>query len=96
MIAREHKKILASLFFFVGVMTAFSWIMFGGWYSGEWFLLAYGIFYMITGSKLYNDKPQADILGVVASLLCILSFPIGTIIGIYGMWYFVIGRKKDI
>ena len=41
---------------------------------------------IIVGYGLLNYKPWARILGIVLSALNLLSVPIGTAIGVYGLW----------
>ncbi len=93
MTMKDHNKILATIFFILGVMQAFAWIAIGGWYGGEWMVLIYSILYMFTGFQMHNEREGAKALGIIASLLCLPSFPIGTAIGVYGMWYFIYGEK---
>lgn len=39
------------------------------------------------GYKLYKEKAGARIWGIVASILCIWSIPLGTALGVYGLWF---------
>ena len=41
----------------------------------------------IGGYKLYKEKPSARTWGIIGSILSCLSFPIGTAVGVYGMWF---------
>jgi len=41
---------------------------------------------IIVGAGLYGLRPWARILGIIISALDILQVPIGTAIGIYGLW----------
>ena len=41
---------------------------------------------LITGWGLLSFKPWARILGIVLSVLNLLNIPIGTALGIYGLW----------
>jgi len=41
---------------------------------------------LIVGFGLLKYKPWARVLGIIISLLFLLSFPIGTVVGIYGLW----------
>jgi hypothetical protein len=50
------------------------------------FLLAIGIPGIITGIGLLKFKPWARIVGIVLSAIRLISFPFGTILGIYGLW----------
>ena len=96
MTAVEHRKTIAMIFFFLGLLNFLGWIAVGGWQLGEWMFLIYSIFFIITGWKLHNETVGARIFGVIACLISIPSFPIGTIIGIYGLWFFVLGQKEEI
>ena len=49
------------------------------------FILA--IFYIITGWGLWTLKSWARIAAIVLAVISLLSFPIGTIIGIVVLWY---------
>ena len=44
---------------------------------------------LIAGIGLYFFKPWAKILGIIVSALDILSFPVGTALGVYGLWVLV-------
>jgi pimeloyl-ACP methyl ester carboxylesterase len=46
-----------------------------------------GLFDLYTGSSIRQMKPVGRTLGVVASALMLLSFPLGTALGIYGLWF---------
>ena len=41
---------------------------------------------LVTGWGLISYKPWARILGLVLSVLNLLNIPIGTVLGIYGLW----------
>ena len=49
------------------------------------FVLA--IFYIITGWGLWTMKSWARIVAMILAVISLLSFPIGTIIGIIVLWY---------
>ena len=49
-------------------------------------LLCIGIPGIITGVGLLKFKRWARILGIVLSAIRLISFPFGTIVGIYGLW----------
>ena len=44
-------------------------------------------FYFFTGWKMHKHAPSGRILGIIASCLCLLGFPLGTALGIYGLWF---------
>ncbi|NNE98671.1 MAG: hypothetical protein HKN25_06590 [Pyrinomonadaceae bacterium] len=85
---REHTKLLAGFFFISGVLQTLGWVLVGGWMGGNWLLLMFGLFYMLTGWKLQNDQSDAKIFGTIASVLCLPNLPLGTALGIYGLWFF--------
>lgn len=41
---------------------------------------------LAAGWGLLSYKPWARVLGIVLSALNLLNFPIGTVLGIYGLW----------
>lgn len=41
---------------------------------------------LVTGWGLLKLRPWARILGIVLAVISLLNFPIGTAIGIYGLW----------
>ena len=50
------------------------------------FLLLLALPGLLTGWGLLTFKPWARILGLVLSALNLLQIPIGTVLGIYGLW----------
>ena len=48
------------------------------------------VFYLpqiLGGWKIYKTKPGARTWGIVGSVLALLSFPLGTAAGVYGLWF---------
>lgn len=90
----EHTRLLAGFFFIKGAFQALGWLLAGGIFAGNWMLLVFAVFFMLTGWKLQQETSEARILGIVASFLSIMSFPIGTALGIYGLWFFFM-RSRD-
>ncbi len=93
---RDHKKLLATFLFISGVLQMFSWIVIGGWLGGKWLLLVSALFYMLTGWKIHNQQSGAKTFAIVASILCLPSIPIGTVLGIYGLWVFLQASEDNI
>jgi hypothetical protein len=52
------------------------------------FLLIVAVFDVIVGFGLWNFKPWARIVAIVMNVINLFSFPIGTIIGLIGLWLF--------
>jgi hypothetical protein len=42
---------------------------------------------VIGGYKIYRELPNARTWGIVGSIISCLSFPIGTAVGVYGLWF---------
>ena len=51
-------------------------------------MLAIGGFTLLTGFKVLRERPIGRTLGIILSILVLLSFPLGTALGIYGLWFF--------
>jgi hypothetical protein len=49
-------------------------------------LLLFSLPGIVTGLGLLYFKPWARILGIVLSALNILNIPLGTVVGVYGLW----------
>ena len=50
------------------------------------FLLAVSLPGLVTGIGLLKFRPWARIVGIVLAAINLISFPIGTALGIYGLW----------
>ena len=50
------------------------------------FILLMSIPDIIAGIGLLERRPWARILGIVLCILGLLHFPLGTIVGVYGLW----------
>jgi hypothetical protein len=50
-------------------------------------MLVLGAVDLFTGSKIRQVAPIGRTLGIVISILSLFSFPIGTALGIYGLWF---------
>jgi hypothetical protein len=42
---------------------------------------------LIGGWKLLKEKANARTWGIIGSVLSLLSFPLGTAVGVYGLWF---------
>ena len=42
---------------------------------------------LIAGWKMLKEKSNARTWGIVANVIAVLSFPIGTAVGIHGLWF---------
>lgn len=51
-------------------------------------ILAIGGFTLLTAFKVFKEQPIGRTLGIIVSCLVLLSFPLGTALGVYGLWFF--------
>ena len=72
---REEEQMMGGIFMGVGVVVGI-------------LCLGLGAFTLLTGFKVKNVRPIGRTLGIILSILVLLSFPIGTALGIYGLWFF--------
>ena len=86
MTAKTHRTIIASIFFGFGLVNLLGWIAVGGWKLGIWLFLCVAILHIVAGIKIHNQTRGAKVFGVIASVVFIPSFPVGTAIGIYCLW----------
>lgn len=56
------------------------------------FVLLFSTLYGFTGWKLYKEQKVGRILGIICCFFFLLGFPIGTALGIYGLW-FLLGEQ---
>jgi len=59
-------------------------------------LVALSVLYLLVGAGIKNYKHWAKVLGAVLSLLSILNFPIGTLLGILTLYYLVKGWNEPV
>jgi len=51
-------------------------------------MIAIAIFDLFTGSRIRKMAPSGRILGIIVCIMSLFSFPLGTALGIYGLWFF--------
>lgn len=42
---------------------------------------------ILAGYKLFKERANARTWGIIGSIVACLSFPIGTAVGVYGLWF---------
>ena len=50
------------------------------------FIVTMSVPSIIIGYGLYRLRPWSRIAGIVLSIVSLISFPFGTILGVYGLW----------
>lgn len=58
-------------------------------------VFAFAVLDLFTGWKLHKEQPIGRVLGIVASCIALLGFPLGTALGIYGLWFFLGDKGKE-
>ena len=51
------------------------------------FVLIFAALFLLTGWKLLKEQAIGRTLAIIASILSLLSFPLGTALGVYGLWF---------
>ena len=72
---REDEQVMGGIFLGLAVIVGIV-------------MLALGAFTLFTGFKIKNERPIGRTLGIILSILVLFSFPLGTALGIYGLWFF--------
>ena len=71
----EQDQMMGGLFVVLGVVLGIV-------------LLAFAAFTLFTANKVRKVQGVGRMLGIVISILSLFSFPLGTALGIYGLWFF--------
>ena len=50
----------------------------------------------MAGWKLFKGKPKARGWAIAASIVSLLGFPLGTILGVYGLWFLFGDAGRDL
>ena len=108
---KKHINILGSLFLVISILMIIigfvaHYIMStlkppGGlsWDMGDllgYLLLIISLPQLICGYGLLTKKSWSRIFGIILSCLSLLSIPIGTVIGIYGLWVLFKDETKEL
>jgi len=60
------------------------------------FILLLSIPGIIVGVGLLKLRPWARVFGIIMSILLIIHFPLGTIVGVYGLWVLLTGETEKL
>jgi len=60
------------------------------------FILALSLPGIIVGAGLLRFRPWARVLGIILSILLLIHIPLGTIVGVYGLWVLLTGETEKI
>ena len=62
-------------------------VMMAGGIVGGIIMIAIGLFDLYTGTKIRRQAPIGRTLGIIVCILSLFSFPLGTALGVYGLWF---------
>jgi hypothetical protein len=71
---REEEQIAGGIMFVAGIVISL-------------IVFVVAAFYLFTGIKLRKLAPVGRTLGLIASILALFNFPLGTALGVYGLWF---------
>ena len=80
---REDEQIMGGVFMGVGVLVGL-------------ICVGIGALTLFTGFKVKNVQKIGRTLGIITSILVLLNFPIGTALGVYGLWFFFGDMGKNL
>ncbi|MGI9055509.1 MAG: hypothetical protein ACR2F2_06875 [Pyrinomonadaceae bacterium] len=72
---RDEEQAMGGMFLVLGIFIGL-------------FIMVFAGLFLFTGWKLLKEQAIGRTLGIVGSILSLLSFPLGTALGIYGLWFF--------
>ena len=59
-------------------------------------IFAFAGFFAYAGLKIRKTESAGRVMGIIGSILCLLSFPLGTALGIYGLWFLLGDMGKSL
>jgi hypothetical protein len=71
---RNDEQFMGGMFLVMAVVIGAIMLLFAG-------------FYLFGGYKMLKEQKSGRVIGIIGSILSLLSFPLGTALGIYGLWF---------
>jgi hypothetical protein len=71
---KEEEQLVGVAFIAIAVFALFIGLIFAG-------------IQVIAGWKILKERSNARNWGIVANIIAVLSFPLGTAVGIHGLWF---------
>ena len=81
--SRGDEQMMGGVFMGVGVIVGLVMLVIGG-------------LTLLTGYMVHKQRPAGRTLGIIISILVLLSFPLGTALGVYGLWFFFGDAGKNL
>ncbi len=76
---KEEEQMIGGIFLIAAVVVGILILLFAG-------------FYGFAGWKIYKEHSIGRVLGIIASVFSLLNLPLGTALGVYGLW-FLLGEQ---
>lgn len=80
--SRDEDQMVGGIFMGIGVIAGIV-------------MLLIGLLTLFTASSVLKQKPIGRTLAIVLSILSLFSIPLGTALGIYGLWFFLGDTGKN-
>ncbi|MBV9241061.1 MAG: hypothetical protein JO314_03545 [Acidobacteria bacterium] len=71
-------------------------MMMAGAVVGGMVMVMAGLFDIYTGTKVRQIAPIGRTLGIIVCVMALFSFPLGTALGIYGLWFFLSDAGREL
>jgi hypothetical protein len=71
---KQEEQMMGGIFMVIGICVGL-------------IVMAMSILFFVTGVKMRKIAPVGRTLGIVVSILSLFSFPLGTALGVYGLWF---------
>ncbi len=71
---REDEQIVGGLFLVFSIVLGIVCV-------------AFALLYAYSGWNLFKDKPHSKVWTIIVSIVSLLGFPLGTALGVYGLWF---------
>jgi len=72
--AKAEGAVMGGIFVVLAIVIGFLLLLLGG-------------LHLMSGWKLYKGQASAKTWATISSILVLLNFPIGTALGVYGLWF---------
>ena len=79
---REEEQVMGGIFMGLGIVVGI-------------IMLVFAALDFLIGFKMLKEKPIGRTLGIIGSILSLFSFPLGTALGVYGLWFLFGDKGKD-
>ena len=79
----DEARLVGGMIFVIGLIVAVV-------------IIAFSALYLYTGFKIRKQQSIGRTLGIIVSVLSLFSFPLGTALGVYGLWFLLGDMGKEL